>query len=122
VRVNLLFDHDGPDVTVRSPYSAPCLTVTPKSVAPLWVRLPRWAQVQASTLPGARREGDWLLFPAPEPGISLEICFALAESKLVLEHDAHDIRVRLRGDSVAAMDNFGAPLTFFEAYSHASSK
>jgi hypothetical protein len=116
VRVNLLFDHDGPDVTVRSPYSAPYLAVTPKSAAPLWVRLPRWALVEATTLPGARREGDWLFFPAPEPGIPIEIRFALAESELVLKHDAHDIRVRLRGDSVASMDNFGAPLTFFEAY------
>lgn len=116
VRVNLLFDHDGPEATVRSPYTAPCLTVTPKTSAPLWVRLPRWAQVDVAALPGARREGDWLFFAAPAPDVPVEIIFALTENDLLLKHDAHDIRVRLRGDSVAAMDNFGAPLTFFEPY------
>ena len=39
--------------------------------------------------------------------------FDLSESKIVLKHRTREIGVQLRGDSVAAMSNFGADLTFF---------
>ena len=35
-------------------------------------------------------------------------------NELLLRHRTHDIRVRLRGDEVTAMDNFGQKLTFFD--------
>jgi hypothetical protein len=38
---------------------------------------------------------------------------ALAEDAVVLEHRTRAIRARLRGDEVAAMENFGADLAFF---------
>ena len=120
VRVNLLFDRETDDVLVRSPYTSPCMSVRPKSELPLWVRLPRWAEVDASEIAAhsgrCQRVGDWLFFPQPEAGVPIPIPLALTENELVLNHDAHDIRVRLQGDSVAAMDNFGAELTFFEPY------
>ena len=34
--------------------------------------------------------------------------------ELVLRHRARDIQVAMRGDSVTAMENFGAGLTFFD--------
>ncbi len=117
VRVNLLFDRETDDVLVRSPYTSPCMSVRPKTESPLWVRLPRWADVDVPAIAThsgrCRRVGDWLFFAQPVAGVPIPIPFELAESELLLKHDAHDIRVRLQGDSVGAMDNFGAELTFF---------
>lgn len=121
VRVNLLFDRETDDVEVQSPYTAPVapnLRVRLKRSAPLWVRLPPWAIVDLSAIraqAGAcRRQGDYLFFPAPPVGTLIEVAFPLTEHEIVLPHRAHDIRVRLRGDAVRAMDNFGVELTFFE--------
>jgi len=120
VRVNLLFDRDTADATVKSPYTAPNLSITPKTNVPLWVRLPRWAKVDLAALVAqhgrCQHEGDWLFFPTPNVGRPIDIPFALTVSDLMLKHDAHDIRVRLHGDQVAGMDHFGADLTFFENY------
>ena len=38
----------------------------------------------------------------------------LAEEEIELQHRTRRIRVRMRGDEVVAMDNFGADLTFFD--------
>lgn len=119
VRVNLLFDREAADVAVQSPYTGPSLRVQVKRPGPLWVRLPEWAGVDLAAVraqAGAcRREGEYLFFPAPPVSQPIEIAFPLVERELILRHRAHDIRARLRGDSVEAMDNFGAELTFFEA-------
>ena len=40
--------------------------------------------------------------------------FAVPVRDSVLHHRTRDIRVRLRGDRVEAMDNFGADLTYFD--------
>jgi hypothetical protein len=42
----------------------------------------------------------------------------LQEQELVLCERLHirPIRVRMRGDAVVAMENFGAELTFFDSY------
>jgi len=41
----------------------------------------------------------------------------LPENEIELSEDLHrqSIRVRLRGDAVIAMENFGAELTFFDS-------
>jgi hypothetical protein len=39
----------------------------------------------------------------------------LTEETITLPHRTRNIRARLAGDSVIAMDNFGADLTFFPA-------
>jgi hypothetical protein len=48
----------------------------------------------------------------------LTLRFPLKESTLSLSGPVHPapIRLRLRGDSPVAMDNFGQDLTFFEDY------
>ena len=39
---------------------------------------------------------------------------ATIKKALTLKHRTREIRVRLWGDQVVAMDNFGAKLTFFD--------
>lgn len=120
VRVNLLFDQDNEWVRVQSPYTAPALSVTAKTSAPLWVRLPAWAWPHidlaaiVSQAGAIHRQGDFAFLPTPPVHQPIEFVFPLVEQTLVLKHDAHDIRVVLKGDAVKAMDNFGSPLTFFE--------
>ena len=118
--VNLLFDHETDAVKVESPYTCGELRVTVKRPAPLWVRMPRWADRHAITLTGtdvaARFTGDHLFMASPEVGRPITISFDLPVEELVLKHRTHDIRVRLRGDEVVAMDDFGMDLTFFDPH------
>jgi hypothetical protein len=120
VWVNLLFDHETDDARVESPYTHPCLSVTLKRSAPLWVRMPPWVERDALRVQPAEcayhKAGAYLFFAQPPVGSSIELAFPLAEQELVLKHPGRDIRVRLRGDAVAAMDDFGADLTFFDRF------
>lgn len=114
IRVNLLFDHETADVRVESPYRNDILRVTPRQPAPLWMRIPPWAE---SAVPSnTRRIGAYLYFATPPINQPIEISLPLPTQELVLAHPDRDIRVRLRGDAVVAMDNFGADWTFFESY------
>ena len=119
-RVNLLFDHETPSLRIESPYTHPALRVRVKRAVPLWVRVPSWMEASKIGIRGAReapRETNGYLYVARPPlnrPITFE--FPLVERETVLRHGARQIRVRLRGDEVAAMDNFGADLTFFDPY------
>ena len=116
-RVNLLFDSDTPDISVRSPYTSSALRVVLHRPGPLWVRLPPWAadaEVGVSGTREPRRAGDHLLFARPPVGQPVDITFPFAAEELTLNNPAGPIRVRLRGDAVTAMDNHGADLTFFD--------
>ncbi len=117
--VNLLLDHETPALKVVSPYSGAPLTVTVRAPGPLWVRLPPWVdtgKLAVDRLTGPPRLINGSLFvPDPPPAERpLVIRFPLAEQELTLRHRTRDIRVRLRGDEVVAMDSFGMDLTFFE--------
>ena len=116
--VNLLFDHETPDVKVESPYTHQALTITPKSDGPLFVRLPSWVQsreVGVKESEGGRPLGNgYLFFAQPSSSHTITIEFPLTIQEIVLKHRTRDIRVRLRGDEVVGMDNFGAGLTFFD--------
>ena len=119
--VNLLFDHETDALRVESPYTHPHLRVTVKQPAPLWVRIPPWVDrsrlsVDAGAQP-VRQRGEYVLVADPPLGRPLEFRFDLTEQTLLLRHLKRDIRVRLLGDSVAAMDNFDAELTFFDPLS-----
>ena len=115
--VNLLFDHDGPDVKIESTYTNGALRITPKRAGPLFVRVPTWADV--ARIEGVdrsvRTDSGYLLMPEPSPNTPVTIRFTLAEEEIELKHRTRRIRVRMRGDEVVAMDNFGADLTFFDA-------
>ena len=120
--VNLLFDHETEAVRVQSPYGNDGLVVELKQAGPLFVRIPPWieeAEIDVTGLDRTPIAGDDYLFIAEPPvGECIAIKFPLKEQELVLSERLHiqPIRVRLRGDAVMAMDNFGADLTFFDAY------
>ena len=63
----------------------------------------------------ARLHNGYLVLSQPPIDRWITFQFDLAERDIVLSHRTRDIKVRLRGDSVAAMSNFGAELTFFPA-------
>ena len=117
-RVNLLFDHGNDHVEVKSPYTCGRLAVRVKKPAPLFVRIPPWVNREEVRVAGATGEPRWsdgyLLIAEPPVNREVAIDFPLAEEEIVMEHRTRDIRVRLRGDEVAAMDSFGADVTFFD--------
>ena len=119
--VTMLFDREDPIVSVESPYTHEVLCVTPHRPGPLWVRIPQWVDREALIVEakgGASRfRGDFAFFPSPTVDAPIAIRFGLTESALTLRHSTRDIRVRLHGDQVAAMDTFGADFTFFPSLS-----
>jgi len=115
--VNLLVDHETPHISVRSPYTNPRLSIVLKRPGPLFVRLPPWVNPSTVEVAGAaepRRTNGYLFFPQPPISRAIDIAYPLAEQELRLKNPAGAIRVRLRGDTVTAMDNLGADLTFFD--------
>ncbi len=119
-RVNLLFDHETPFLRIESPYTHPALRVRVKRTGPLWVRVPSWIEASKINVQGAseapRRTNGYLYIARPPLNRPITFEFPLTEREIVLRHRTRQIRVRLRGDEVAAMDNFGADLTFFDPY------
>jgi len=116
--VNLLFDHETAAVAVESPYTHSRLRVRVKRPGPLFVRLPDWVDGDTLTMWGTERTpriSNGYLFLA-EPPLNRWLTFdvPLVEQTLTLRHRMRTIDVQLRGDSVVAMQNFGADLTFFE--------
>ena len=121
VRVNLLFDHETAGVRVESPYTggrAGTLRVTPKTAKPLFVRLPSWVPASGLAVEGAavapRVSNGYLVFTGCTPGKTIDVKLGLPRRELVLRHRTRDIRVRLQGDAVTAMDHFGTDLAYFE--------
>ena len=117
-RVNLLFDRETDHVAVESPYTHDGLRVTVRTAGPLYVRIPSWVKPSDVLVepvpPRLTWSGSYLLIAEPPVGQGIDIRFPLAEREIVLHHRTRDIRVRLRGDAVAAMENHGADLTYFE--------
>ena len=118
-RVNLLFDHETPYISVASPYTNSYCSVKTKQPGPLSVRIPSWAdpglfKARGNDKATLLRDG-YLFWPDPPVNRPIILEMPLPQRKIILRHRTHDIRVRLRGDQVEAMDNFGADLTFFEA-------
>ena len=115
--VTLLFDHETQAVAVESPYTHPCLRVKVKQPGPLFVRIPSWVDLAKVKLHGTTQEpchtNGYLFLPSPPRDQWISFDFPLDRRELVLQHQTRDVRTRLRGDEVVAMDNFGADLTFF---------
>ena len=117
VRVNLLFDQNTPDALVKAGESPGQVSVTAKHAAPLWIRLPRWADRSALRVWGTedyRFFGDYLFVAQPEPGKPVSLKYPAARTEITLAHRTRNIRTVLEGDAVVAMDNFGDDLTFFD--------
>ena len=117
--VNLHFDHKTDAVTVESPYTHSHLRVRAKQPGPLFVRIPSWVAADAVNVDGSNEtplcQNGYLVVSRPPMNSWITIRFELAERDIVLNHRTREIKVKLLGDSVAAMSNFGAELTFFPA-------
>ncbi len=118
--VNLLFDHETDAIQVESPYTHPALRIRVKKPAPLFVRIPPWLQPAELELgeiisPWQISNG-YLCILQPPINRWLAIPFPLKEETITLSHRTRQIRARLRGDEVVAMENFGADLTFFDLF------
>jgi hypothetical protein len=116
--VNLLFDHETDAIEVESPYTHEALRVRVQKAAPLFVRIPPWVEPQEIQVTGLVATpsitNSYLLIAEPPVNRWITIRFPLTIQTLTLSHRTREIRVRLRGDAVAAMENFGADLTFFD--------
>ena len=112
--VNLLFDHETDAIAVQSNVTHDDLRVTLKKPGPLWIRIPSWADRNEIQVPDAKFVGSMLFLANPPVGDSITLNYTLPTHEIVLEHRTRNIRVKMKGDSVAAMDNFGADLTFFD--------
>ena len=116
--VTLHFDHETPAVAVESPYTHDSLRVRVRRPGPLFVRIPSWVDREELTLSGTsetpRFTNGYVLIPRPPLNRWIGIGFPLVEQEITLKHRTREIRVRLRGDEVTAMDNFGADWTFFD--------
>ena len=116
--VNLLFDHETPDIAIESPYAHSALRVRLKRPGPLFVRVPPWVEVEQIRVQGVdappRPANGYLMFSQPPVNRTISLEFPLSPQEVTLNHRTREIRTRLRGDEVVAMDNFGADLTFFD--------
>ena len=113
-RVNLLLDHETDAIAVTTNAGGATLQVELKQPGPLWIRIPSWADRGEIQVAGARFVGACLFLPQHPVGTPVTLSYELPTREVVLQHRTRDIRVRLEGDSVVAMDNFGADLTFFD--------
>jgi hypothetical protein len=113
-RVNLLLDHETDAIAVTTNAAGATLQVELKQPGPLWIRIPSWADRGEIQVAGARFVGACLFLPQHPVGTPVTLSYELPTREVVLQHRTRDIRVRLEGDSVVAMDNFGADLTFFD--------
>ena len=117
-RVNLLFDHETPNIAIESPYTHSALRIRLKRPGPLFVRIPPWVEserLKVSGFDGTPRHTNGYLVLSQVPVnrvVTLE--FPLAAQEITLDHGDRQIRTRLRGDEVVAMENFGADPTFFD--------
>jgi hypothetical protein len=115
-RVNLLFDRETDAIQIKTADGR--LDITVKQPGPLFVRMPPWASLGRVSVQGVagppRFTRGYLLLASPPVDQPIAVTFPVPEHEVVLKHHTRNIRVRLRGDAVVAMDSFGADLTFFD--------
>jgi hypothetical protein len=117
-RVNLLFARQTRAVSVDPLPGNAGVSVTIREPGALWVRIPPWAATVLVTDAGAgvrwRMENGYLFMPEPPVGKPIGIRYQEVSSEIILKHRTRNIQVRLSGDRVIAMQNFGASLTYFD--------
>jgi len=115
--INLLFDHETDELKIGSPYTGEGLRIEAKVPGHVRVRLPLWVDHTQIQVTGSssewRVDKNHLLIDEQPVDSPITIHFPLIEREITLHHRTRDIRTRLNGDQVVAMDNFGADLTFF---------
>ena len=108
-RVDLFFDHETDALRVESPYTHPALRIWVRQPGSLLVRIPPWAEAGATPI----ADGDPVV---ADPPLNQPLTFELplVEEEIALAHRTREIWDVSRGDEVVAMENFGAPLTYFD--------
>jgi len=120
--VNMLFDYETSAIRVQSPYTHDGLRVELGQSGPLFVRIPPWINRDEVRVEGNETLPVWtngyLFFSDVSAGQAIQLRFPLKEAQITLSDrlHIHPIRVKMCGDAVVAMDNFGADLTFFDPY------
>lgn len=117
-RINLLFDHESDDLTVRSPYPGGTMHIQVKRPAPVLIRIPSWVPVSSVKLTGATalpRLCNGYLYVAAPPKTAFTLSFPLPRQELLLRYRTRRIRCLLEGDQVLQMENFGTDRTYFDA-------
>lgn len=117
-RVNLMFDRETDAISVKSAYPHGTLRLEVRKPAPTTIRLPGWVAQQDVALEGLGSkptfDTHFLVITKPPVGKPILVRMPMRTSEIDLNHHAHRIKVRLKGDSVVAMENFGMPLTWFD--------
>jgi hypothetical protein len=117
-RINLLFDRTTDAIVVHSPYTGKGLRLELKRPGPVLVRLPPWINRDRLQIAGgvalSRLENGYLRLTPQRREVVLR--FPLTQRQTELPYRGETVRVRLKGDQVTQMDNFGADLTFFHAF------
>lgn len=116
-RVNLLFDHETEALKVQSPYPNGSLQIKVKQRVPLMVRIPPWLRADEIKVTGADALPlliNGCLSIAEPPRAAFTIHMPLKRQELVLRSKTRPIHVRLNGDQVQQMENFGQDLTYFD--------
>ena len=118
--VNMLFDCETNEVKVKSPYTNDCLSIEMKRTGALFVRIPSWLDRNEINIKGLNSQpvfsNGYLYFNQVQANQSIQLYFPLKEAQVMLPDSlhSHPILVKMKGDSVLAMENFGASLTFFD--------
>lgn len=121
-QVNMLFDGSAYGLSVTSPYTDEAIgsgngVLEIEAIEPgdVRIRVPEWVPPGSVRVDGELRVAadGYLRICDPPVGKTIKVSFPLTERTIVLHHRLHDIRVRLRGDEVIAMESFGAELTYF---------
>lgn len=116
--INLLFDHETDQVGVESPYTHPKLRIRVKRKGPLYVRIPGWVPTDKIKVIGSscqvRFYNGYVFIADPPVNRWLTIDYPVIDNEITLHHRTKEIRVRMRGDAVLAMDNFNTDLTYFD--------
>ena len=117
-RVNLLFDHETEALKINAADANGQFGIQIKRPGRLLVRIPPWVSAEDVEVQGVAGpslvENGYLVVDADTASVGTTIVFPPREEEISLEHRTRTIRARLRGDTVVAMDNFGASLTFFD--------
>ena len=83
--------------------------------------MPDWASQDDITSevikPPIQIKNGYLTIAEPPVAKEIRIDVPLKKSRIALNHRTHQIAVALEGDSVSAMENFGAPLAYFDPLS-----
>jgi len=120
-RVSLWMDCETPEIRIRSPYGSGILKIELRKGGPLAIRIPDWLSMQdihCDTLKaGTRLVNGYLQIENPPTSKEIRFEIPLKASRISLQHRTHAIAVALQGDSVSAMENFGAPLAYFDPLS-----